>query len=499
MRQALIRILRLVVSGAALIGASVCAWHYWGHGAVLPRSGVVNGVATFIGALVSVLAFSLVGTVVFVALVAFLLIGVDHWRLRRALRSLNHPRAARRLQAIVFLGRRRGWYANELRRVVVSIVEVCRNDELVEVRVEAITALGKIRADTDVRWGLFPGNAAGDLGAFVDEHCRRAFEEARRSEIRAIRDAAALAASVYAAKERARPEPRANELRSVNSDIGQSPQPDIVDFTVFSSPTLSRGDKELIQVFVHIPRLAREAAWLARQSNETATSRGFRSLEVDLQRGVELVFSLSVPGLIVEDEMQSLTWRGRTDRVQFAVSVPDDCRIGALIGKVTISHDSIPIGQLRFKLSIVEPTRADTRRTSEALGQEAKRYETAFISYASQDRDKVLARVQMLRPLGVRFFQDVLELSPGDRWERQLYRYIDHSDLFLLFWSSAARNSEWVLKEVRYALARKGEDESAPPDIYPVILEGPPIVPPPPELAHLHFEDRLNYFVSKPV
>jgi hypothetical protein len=102
----------------------------------------------------------------------------------------------------------------------------------------------------------------------------------------------------------------------------------------------------------------------------------------------------------------------------------------------------------------------------------------------------------MLKPLGIQFFQDILDLEPGDRWEKELYRHIDESDLFLLFWSTAARESKWVMEEVKYALARKHGDDFAPPEIRPVIIEGPPVPAPPPELAHLHFNDRLIYFAS---
>ena len=89
----------------------------------------------------------------------------------------------------------------------------------------------------------------------------------------------------------------------------------------------------------------------------------------------------------------------------------------------------------------------------------------------------------------------MLYLEPGDRWEKSLYKYIDESDLFLLFWSSAAKASEWVTKEWQYALERKGSNEMNPPEIVPVIIEGPPPVEPPPELAHLHFNDPLIYFM----
>ena len=101
----------------------------------------------------------------------------------------------------------------------------------------------------------------------------------------------------------------------------------------------------------------------------------------------------------------------------------------------------------------------------------------------------------MLARLRIRTFQDVLSLVPGVRWEKALYRYIDDSDLFLLFWSSAAKQSEWVMREVRYALELK-QDDLSPPEIIPVLIEGPPPVPPPEELAHLHFNDYFLYLMT---
>ena len=102
----------------------------------------------------------------------------------------------------------------------------------------------------------------------------------------------------------------------------------------------------------------------------------------------------------------------------------------------------------------------------------------------------------MLRQLSIEFFQDLLSLEPGERWAKALYKNIDKSDVFFLFWSSAAKQSEWVMKEVRYAMERKGGDEFAEPEIVPVIIEGPPAAAPPPELQHLHFNDTFIYFIS---
>jgi hypothetical protein len=120
-------------------------------------------------------------------------------------------------------------------------------------------------------------------------------------------------------------------------------------------------------------------------------------------------------------------------------------------------------------------------------------YEQVFVSYAARDRDEVVKRVQMLHAMRLPYFQDILGLDPGDRWEQQLYRHIDTADLFLLFWSSAARDSEWVHKELQYAVRRQGTDDG-PPEILPIVLERP-IPQPPAELAHLHFGDHLVHLL----
>ena len=130
---------------------------------------------------------------------------------------------------------------------------------------------------------------------------------------------------------------------------------------------------------------------------------------------------------------------------------------------------------------------------------EAKVYKKAFISYASTDRNEVLNRVQMLSLLHINFFQDLLSLEPGQRWEQEIYHHIDESDVFFLFWSSAAKASRWVMDEVSYAMSRKNGDDSNPPAIIPVIIEGPPPVTPPEELSHLHFNDYLMYLKRREI
>jgi hypothetical protein len=250
----------------------------------------------------------------------------------------------------------------------------------------------------------------------------------------------------------------------------------------------------MVQVFAHLPEHVVQVGALAREFDEAAQRRGVVRLGSSVKKGEQLAFELRLPQLDVDDPVQSIVWMGEPESVQFGVSVPIDFRPQTVVGTVIISRDSVPMGHVKLKVSVRPGVLVEDRKVAES--HDMHRYSRAFISYASADRNEVLKRTQMLARVHIEFFQDLLSLEPGQRWERELYREIDRCDVLFLFWSSAAKKSPWVLKEVQYAMARNDGDEEKPPEILPVIIEGPPPVEAPPELAHLHFNDRMIYFLK---
>jgi hypothetical protein len=80
------------------------------------------------------------------------------------------------------------------------------------------------------------------------------------------------------------------------------------------------------------------------------------------------------------------------------------------------------------------------------------------------------------------FMQRLVE--PGERWEKELYKRIDECDLFVLFWSNAAKRSKWVRKEIEYAHRRKRGKDHSSPRIFPVILG-----------THHHPNPLLNWLI----
>lgn len=267
---------------------------------------------------------------------------------------------------------------------------------------------------------------------------------------------------------------------------------DWVECTVFGPSSLAPGSRALIQAFAHTSDKANEAAAMAKEFDERSKRLGTKGLGVQVPAGTRLTFTLTAPDLRIQESRQTLVWRGKTANVSFAVAARKEAPLGTTTGTVTVSVGRIPVGQLNIVMGIER----QPQDNAGSLTASAKRYEQAFVSYASRDRDEVIRGVRMLGIQGIKYFQDVLHLEPGQRWAKELYRHIDECDLFLLFWSKAARRSKWVLRETRYAFDRKGGDSAAPPDIHPIIVQHP--APPPPRfLRDVHFNDKLVYFIGR--
>jgi hypothetical protein len=282
---------------------------------------------------------------------------------------------------------------------------------------------------------------------------------------------------------------------------GADAQDDEVHASVFSPNSAAPGNAFIVQAFAHLAEHAPMLAERAKETDQKAERRGSKELDERVARGQKLTFQLLMPGLEVDEPSQTIVWNGKIKSVEFGVTVPKAHEGGTVNAKVSVCLNAVPIGHIRFVFEIAAAAAAAAAAAPVAappveVKQDFVRYKQAFISYASEDRPEVLRRVQMLEVAKIKYFQDLLSLMPGERWERSLYKHIDESDVVFLFWSSSAANSEWVEREIKYAIERKGGKEDAAPEILPVILEGPPNVCPPAYLAEYHFNDRFVYFID---
>jgi actin-like ATPase involved in cell morphogenesis len=260
------------------------------------------------------------------------------------------------------------------------------------------------------------------------------------------------------------------------------PKADRVHFSVTWPPMVAPGSQHVFDVWAHLDeqreavmRRARDAAaW----RSMAAKSKGPASVPPES----ELTIGLHAEGLMVHTPHQPVFWEGEIANADFVVEVPENARPGCRHGCVTVDLRDCQIARIRFPVRI-GPDRPSGGEPSSAHGGVHRK---AFVSYASEDRDAVLARVQGLR-IGapdLEVFMDVLSLRAGQDWEAEIWKAIESYDVFYLCWSDHARESPEVEKEWRCALAMRGRDFIAP-----IPLVSPDECPPPPELADKHFFD----------
>ena len=263
-----------------------------------------------------------------------------------------------------------------------------------------------------------------------------------------------------------------------------------VSVNIYAPPKFERGKAQFIQVWLFEPEHKSEVEERAVLLDDEAKKLGYENLLLPIKKGTEITLVLSSKDIAYR-EQKSLLWMEAINHKNFAPEIPKDYNHGKVIFKLEVFVNQLIFGELTF---MMKERIGNENYGPKPVGEMAKRFKRAFVSYASEDRKAVLERVQGIAATKVYdIFQDILDLEPGDRWEKRLYKEIDLCDVFFLFWSEASSQSEWVLKELNYAIEQKRDDKKEPLKIQPVIL--PPRVDPPKQLQHLHFNDRLVHFI----
>jgi hypothetical protein len=258
-------------------------------------------------------------------------------------------------------------------------------------------------------------------------------------------------------------------------------------FAVFAPPFCAPVETFLLQVWACTPDEASYEAMRARATARTGAVEVGRKDAVPAPRGTWLTVRVNIPGLEVPEPTDRMFWDGDTVNVSFAVSTPGDVKKGPRLGTAVVFAGEVPLTRITFRLLVGEQATAGPVE----LDSEQARIRNVFASYASADRAEVLRFSRAARALEVDVFVDVLSLREGQDWSRRMFDEVPARDLFCLFWSRPARESTWVEKEWRCALAARGLDY-----IHPMALADPRDVPPPPELSTRHFGDALRVLIA---
>ena len=169
---------------------------------------------------------------------------------------------------------------------------------------------------------------------------------------------------------------------------------------------------------------------------------------------------------------------------EFAVKIPGDFAEEQILFNASVYINDVIATKLKLIVDCTGKKKLSVNRADVS---------SAFVSYASEDRNRVAAIIQGMRKArpDLDIFFDVENLRSGQNWQETLKDEIAERDVLFLCWSNFAKTSKWVEMEWRYALESKGEE-----CIEPIPIESPDVCPPPAELHQKHFNDKMLYIIK---
>jgi hypothetical protein len=155
-------------------------------------------------------------------------------------------------------------------------------------------------------------------------------------------------------------------------------------------------------------------------------------------------------------------------------------------GLVSIFQGDVLLADVPVAVQVDSEAPAEARKPAEVSS--ARPYRRIFASYSHKDAAVVEQFERYVRTLGDEYFQDWKTLRSGEVWDERLCRLIDEADVFQLFWSRNAMESEYVRREYEYALGLKRPHFVRPTYWEEPLPKDPARKLPPEELLRLHFQ-----------
>jgi len=258
---------------------------------------------------------------------------------------------------------------------------------------------------------------------------------------------------------------------------GRGPASDV--FLAASAPSRAAPGSLLVVRFAAYADARREAtlALLRQLSPASETYADVRTCR--WADGTRVRVRMTLMGTQAAPVEEEFVWRSASNIVDFPVEVPALGAPSTLMPRLEVLVEGVRVASIVLTVVVGSSSAPDERMTVSTTPAR-----TAFASYAHEDRQRVLDRLASVRiAAGLEIWLDHLSLVPSQVWKDQIERKIATSDLFLLFWSLSAKESEWVTWEWKLALAKKPRDRF---QVHPLEY-----APPPPELADLQMDDVL--------
>lgn len=257
-----------------------------------------------------------------------------------------------------------------------------------------------------------------------------------------------------------------------------------VHFSAIAPRTLTKGEYTIIDIVMYQDAFRSVVDELIKEAETPVQEK--KSGAVRVKEGARVKIQLTSPDIEIEDNVEEKEWVGEYLTYNFAVMIPEKFAKRQVLFTATVYIYDLIATRLKFVAKCWSLRQQKIKVTQENVL-------SAFVSYASQDRNRVAMIVQGMqkaRP-DMDIFFDVESLRSGESWEDTLWSEIDRRDTLFLCWSRNAAESPWVDREWKYCYEQKGAEA-----IEPIPLEPPSSCPPPEELKKKHFNDRLLYLIK---
>ena len=373
---------------------------------------------------------------------------------------------------------------------LMQLIDINKNFKMnmEEVMSESEAVLG-IMADTESKSCSFYRNSkSADDGLKCCPLCGRMVAESRTVCIcgfdfrnnSAIKNAASTSSQAENAEVYSRDGAFGSTATSDSTDLSVSK----VEFSAIAPKAIKKGEYAIIDIIMYEESYRSVVDELIKSSDVPVQEKRSGIHKVGKSSEVKIILRSS--DITIGEMTEKGIWEEGHLDFSFAFDIPSDYSKNSILFTASVYINDVIASNLRFIINC-------SQTSGQSISIIRNDIFSAFISYASKDRNRVAAIVQGMqkaRP-DMKVFFDVESLNSGEVWHRAIHKEIDNSDVLYLCWSHNAMESKWVDEEWRYALKKKGIN-----GIEPIPIESPEICPPPAELSEKHFNDRLLYIIE---
>nr|MDO8118193.1 toll/interleukin-1 receptor domain-containing protein [Candidatus Sigynarchaeota archaeon] len=168
-------------------------------------------------------------------------------------------------------------------------------------------------------------------------------------------------------------------------------------------------------------------------------------------RGIRFTVKPNVPGVEFIPAQETVTYDGDVIEVPFRFHAQEvESSRYRMAGTIDIYQESTLAGHVPVIFTFSSGGEAFQGQAFTRIKRNL--YDTIFVSYSHDDEHVVDVLTSAYKAKGDTILRDKETIKSGEYWKEKIKRMIEMADVFQLYWSHRASESEYVAFEWEYAL-----------------------------------------------